>query len=110
MFTTETVDNVLIAIPPRELTASSSENAKASLLGLIDAANKEIVVDLSELVFIDSSGLGTLIAAKKTANEHGGDVRLCGLSPQVWTIFELTRLDKVFKIFSNRDEAVESFL
>ncbi len=109
MFTTEMHGNVLVMSPPAELVVSRSEEAKAFLTATVEDGHSQLVVDLAKMTFIDSSGLGVLIGAKKVANNAGGDVRLCGLSPQVQTIFQLTRLDRVFKTFATSDQAVASF-
>ena len=68
-----------------------------------------LVVNMHDVAFIDSTGLSTLIHGMKRAREMDGDLRLCGLQQSVRMIFELTRLDKVFEIFINEDDAVNSF-
>lgn len=73
------------------------------------AAPHQIVVDLSNVMFVDSSGLATLVQAMKQCRQHNGDVRLSGLQQPVRIIFELTRLDKVFQIFEHTTGAVHSF-
>jgi anti-sigma B factor antagonist len=68
-----------------------------------------VVVTLSAVNFIDSTALGVLVRGMKRCREHGGDLRLCELQQPVRIIFELTRLDKTFRIFANQEEAVQSF-
>lgn len=99
---------VLTAVVP-EIDARNAPAAKQTFHGLIENGSSKIVVDLSSLSFMDSSGLGALVSAVKTARAADGDVRLCGLSAEVRSIFQLTRLFKVFKVFDNVDEAVDSF-
>ena len=70
----------------------------------IDAGQNNIVVNLGQVGFIDSAALSTLVQAMKRARQSGGDCRLCGLQQSVRIIFERTRLDRAFQIFS--DEAV----
>lgn len=55
-------------------------------------------LDFSRCTFIDSTGLGVLVAAFKRCREQGGNIRLSGLNTQVLKVFQLTRLDKVFEI------------
>ena len=69
-------------------------------------AVKLVVVDLAAVEFIDSSGLGLLIALLKWAGGRGGDVRIAGLRKTVRMIFEITRTYKVFEIFDTADEAL----
>jgi len=70
----------------------------------------QLVVNLQNVEFIDSTALSTLVQAMKRARTLDGDVRLCGLRQPIRIIFELTRLDKVFDIYVLEEEAVESFL
>jgi anti-sigma B factor antagonist len=67
------------------------------------------VFDCKELDFIDSSGLGTIVSCLRKALEHNGDLKLAALGPKVAMIFELTKAKKLFSIFSDRTEAIQSF-
>ncbi len=58
----------------------------------------KVIVDLSGVNFLDSAALAALVKGMKRCREHGGDLLLCGLQQPVRIIFELTRLDKAFKI------------
>ncbi len=68
-----------------------------------------IVVDLSEVHFIDSTALAVLVHGMRNSRERNGDVRLCGLQQPVRMVLELTRLDKVFEIYPTQNDAVTSF-
>ena len=68
-----------------------------------------LVVNMSEVGFIDSTGLSTLIHGLKRSRNMNGDLKLCGLQQSVRMIFELTRLDKVFEFFVYEDDAVRSY-
>jgi anti-sigma B factor antagonist len=72
-------------------------------------APANIVVDLSEVNFIDSTALATLVQGMKRAREKNGDIRLSGLQQPVRMVLELTRLDKVFEIFPQSRDAVLAF-
>jgi anti-sigma B factor antagonist len=67
---------------------------------------KRIVVDLQAVDFIDSSGLGLLIALLKRAAQRDGDVKLAGLAKNVRMVFEITRTYKVFDIYDSVEEAL----
>lgn len=69
----------------------------------------QVVVNLSDVNFIDSTGLATFVQGMKHCRNHEGDMHICGLQQQVRLIFELTRLDLAFKIFLKEEEAVEAF-
>ena len=57
-----------------------------------------LLVDMSGLAYIDSTGLGVLVGALKQAREMGGDVRLRSLNPQAYNVFDITGLTRVFTI------------
>jgi anti-sigma B factor antagonist len=61
-------------------------------------AHKNIEIDLSEATFLDSCGLGALVALHKTVRSRGGALRLINPQPSVQQILELTRLDLVFEV------------
>ncbi|MEO0563765.1 MAG: STAS domain-containing protein [Chloroflexota bacterium] len=76
----------------------------------INADTPSVVIDLSGVTFIDSSALAVLVKGMKACREHDGDLHLAGLEQAVRIIFELTRLDKAFKIYDSADEAVTALL
>ena len=69
-----------------------------------------VVVNLSTVNFIDSSGLAALVQGMKRCRQQDGDLYLCGLQQPVRIIFELTRLDRAFEIFAEENEAVAAFM
>jgi len=72
------------------------------------ATSNVILVDLQEVKFMDSSGLGAIVAALKTVRSAGGQLYLCALNQQVKMLFELTSVDQVFELFPNRAAFVEA--
>ena len=71
----------------------------------VAAQRPRIVVDLSGVSFIDSSGLGALVAGLKKARQASGDLRITGLTPQVETVLKLTNLDRVLRAHASIDAA-----
>src|SRR5262249_8273747 len=80
----------------------------ASLQSAVKKKPKKLVVDLSQVNYIDSSGLAALIEAMQDVEDYGGKFVLAGLQETVRTIFEIARLDQVFQIFPNVDTALAS--
>ena len=68
-------------------------------------SGSKIVLDLSNVSYIDSAGLGSLVAILKDIRNAGKSLTLASLKPNVKRIFEMTRLDKVFKIVDTPEEA-----
>jgi len=92
------------------LTAATVE-AFREQLAVWQAAEAEIknfVFDLSAVDFMDSAGLGSLIASLKRITERGGDMKLACLQKKPRMVFEITRAYKVFEIFDTVDEAMKS--
>jgi len=91
------------------LDANNSEELKAELRRLFDGGAKDLVIDLKEVLFIDSSGLGVLVSGYKNSATLHGSFKLSSLQFQVKSMFELTRLHRVFDIFTTVDDALQSY-
>jgi anti-sigma B factor antagonist len=74
----------------------------------IDGATPLIVVNMTQVNFIDSSALAVLVKGLKRCRQQTGDLMLYGLQQPVRVIFELTRLDKAFQIFGTEEEALQA--
>ena len=89
-----------------EIDLHEAPNIKETLQPLIAAQSPTVVVDLSGVTYIDSSGLALFIETMQRVQAYGGKFALCGLRPGVKTIFEIARLDQVFIIFPHVDAAL----
>lgn len=76
---------------------------------LIDSGKKNVVVDLSNVKFMNSSGLGMLIGALTTMRNAGGDLRIANATDKIESLLIITKLITVFQHFRSLDEAVKSF-
>jgi anti-sigma B factor antagonist len=107
---TEAIGKVMVVVVREErLDAHNSDELKIEINRLFESGTKELLVDLKEVRFIDSSGLGVLVSGYKNAATHQGSIKLCSLQTQVKSMFELTRLHRVFDIYQTMDEALESY-
>lgn len=91
-------------------TLREAEEFKTILAKDILAGQKNIVVDLSGCEFIDSTFLGALVISLKKVTAIGGDLRLVGFQDAVSSMFELTRMYRVFETYKTREEAINSYL
>jgi anti-sigma B factor antagonist len=91
------------------LNAASAPEAKDRLKALVRETSGKLVLDLKDLIFIDSSGLSALVSGYKAAIEAGGNLKLACLSAQVAQVFSLTHLDRVFETFPDTESAVSAF-
>jgi len=79
------------------------------MLKLFEEGKNNLVVYLQAVRFVDSSGLGALVSGFKNASSRTGNLKLSGLQLQVKSMFELTRLHRVFEIYTDSAEALASF-
>lgn len=87
-----------VVVVQGEIDVATSPTLREELYALIDGGVTELVVDLSGLGFIDSSGLGVLVAALKHIRERGGQLVLAGLAQPALRVFEITDLTALFTI------------
>ena len=101
-------DVAVSAVPVEELDASNAAEFKRDIAPLLEA-NARLVLDLTRLRFVDSSGLGAFISCLRKLNAKGGELKLCGMSKQVRAVFELVRMHRVFDILATKEDAVRAF-
>ncbi len=97
------VDEIAIYQVNGEINISTSPDLKKQFE---KQSSKKVVVNLEKVTYIDSSGLATLVEMLKKTRSQGGALGLAGMSDKVKSLFEITKLDKLFLIFPNQDEAV----
>jgi anti-sigma B factor antagonist len=76
---------------------------------LIDEGKKQVVIDLSQVTLMNSSGLGMLIGGYTTMKNNGGELRLACLTENVRKLIEITKLHTIFNTYESVDQAVDSF-
>ena len=101
---------VLLVVQEERLDAHNSGELKAQMVRLFEEGKINLVIDLQGVKFVDSSGLGAMVSGFKNASSRNGSLKLSGLQLQVKSMFELTRLHRVFEIFPDVDEALASFI
>ncbi|MGH7414081.1 MAG: anti-sigma factor antagonist [Candidatus Rokuibacteriota bacterium] len=95
-----------VVVPQGDLDMGAADTMKRTLTDLVDNGGRKLLVDLGLVTYIDSSGLGALVASMKHARAAGGDLRLCALQDDVRAIFEMTRLIKAMTVHATRQEAL----
>jgi anti-sigma B factor antagonist len=99
------IDIVTIA---GRLVAADAPEARENLKVIVEKGAGKLIIDLSGVSFIDSSGLSVLISAFKLIRAKGGRMLLSGISKNVQTLLELTRLSEIFEMFATNEAAKES--
>ncbi len=109
-FTEKDVDEVtVLRVQDARLDSRISQLYKQEFLKMKDAGITEVIVDLTEVDFIDSSGLGSLLLGRRIFNAENGDLRIIGAHEKVARMFEIAKLDRVFEFYDSVEAAVRSF-
>jgi anti-sigma B factor antagonist len=95
----------VLTIQDERIDAHNSGELKTHLLQMIEEGEKHIIIQLEHVRFIDSSGLGALLSGNKHIIAKSGRLALTNIQQQVLSMFELTRLNRVFEIYADLNEA-----
>lgn len=95
----------VVLAPQGKFNMVTAPSVKARIDELVRGGSSRIIVDLSGVGFIDSSGLGALIGSLKSARQAGGDVRISGPGEQVRAVLRLTNLDRILAPYDTIEEA-----
>jgi anti-sigma B factor antagonist len=98
----------ILKIHERKLDASISPELKGEFLVLCKRQQKELLIDLSDVEFCDSSGLSALLIAERKMRENGGTVKLVGVQKKVLSLIKISHLDRAFQIYSSVAKAIKS--
>src|SRR4029077_19888305 len=91
-------DVTIVTLAGAQLDASSTGEFKSDITPMLEK-HAQVIFDLSQLGFIDSSGLGALLFCLRHLQTRGGDLKLCNMSKSVRALFELVRMHRIFPIF-----------
>jgi anti-sigma B factor antagonist len=105
----EKVDGVNILKIDGRLDATCVSQLKDAVLAMIDAEKLKILIDMADVDFVDSSGLGTLVTCLRSVSKAGGVFKIAALQEGPKNLFEITRLNRVFDIYDDRNSALTSF-
>lgn len=108
----ETIDGdvVVLALKGNLMGEPETTEFRDKIKGLVRDGFLKVVLDVSKVKWINSSGLGALISALATVNNGGGDMRIANVTEKINSLFMITQLIKVFKSFETVERAVASFL
>ena len=102
-------DNYTLLRPEGRLDLSSSAQLKERAKGYLSEGGVNLILDLSDVSFVNSSGLGALVSILKEVRTVKGHMALCNLARYVQEVFEITQLSHIFDIYPTEEEAVASF-
>ena len=104
-------DDVLVIrfTSPRILSDVMIAQIGQELIKLADQANGKLLLDFSGVSFMSSAMIGKIVLLNKKCQSNKTTVKLCSISPTIKEVFEITRLDKVFKIYDTEADALAAF-
>lgn len=102
-------DGVRICTAEGDIDINTSPQVKKIFDKVIKDKSGKVLIDLQKVEYIDSSGLATLVEILKNIKSYGGRLKLSNLSDKVKSLFEITKLEKLFDIYDSYDEALKNF-
>ena len=108
--TTRKVDDITVIDAVGRITlGEGSTSFRDTVRKLVAAGDKKIVLNLAEVTYIDSSGIGELVSAFTTVANQSGQLKLLHLTKRIEDLLQITKLYTVFEVFDNETTAIRSF-
>ncbi len=101
-------EGVAIVALSGEVDVYTSPRVKQEIVDLLNQGTTRMIIDVTRVEYLDSTGLGVLIGGLKRAREHDGDLRLICDNPRILRIFGITGLTKIFDIHPTEEEGLDS--
>ncbi len=98
----------VVAVKAEFLDASNSRDFKERMNALLPGV-KHLLLDLSQVQFIDSTGLAALLTCLKQLSVCSGDMKICSITSPVRALFELVKMGRIVEILKTRDDALKGF-
>ena len=108
--TTREVNGVTVAALDGRIVLGEESNAlREKVKSLVAEGKKKIVLNMNNITFIDSAGLGTLVASHHSAKAQGASLKLCHLGTKFQEVLQITKLMTIFDVYNTEADAVGSF-
>ncbi len=106
---TEQKSGLMVCHIDGEIDINTAPDIKKAFDRLLSKKEPKIVINLTKVTYVDSSGLATLVEILKNMRAYGGRMRLTNLSPKIKSLFEITKLERLFDIIAEEEEAISTF-
>ena len=108
--TVRQVGNVSVIDASGRITLGEGSSVfREAIRELVNKGNRKMLLNLADVSYIDSSGIGELVSGFTTTTNHGGQLKLLGLTKRVQDLLQITKLYTVFEVFDDESMAVRSF-
>jgi len=105
----EAGDITILDLSGKITIGEGSVQLREAVRNLLDAGRKKILLNLGDVSYVDSSGIGELVSSYSTANKAGGSLKLLNLTKKIQDLLMITKLLTVFETFDSEARALESF-
>ena len=105
----EDKNGVMICQVSGEIDINSAPQMKKIFDKLVNEKKEKLIINLKDVSYVDSSGLATMVEILKGLRSYGGKLKLSNLSTKVKNLFEITKLEKLFDIAQEEEEAIKAF-
>lgn len=102
------VDAAVVISLSGDIDLYHNQEVRRALLDVSAREPSRLVVNLDDVTYMDSSGVGTLVEVYRRLRRHGGHLHLCGMNDRVRSVFEVTKLDQFFSIHETEAEALSA--
>jgi anti-sigma B factor antagonist len=92
-----------------EIDFNNSPELRKSFIELIESGAEKVILDLEKVIYVDSSGLATLVEMLQKLKNANGQLKLANLQEKVKSVFEITKLERIFEIYPQIQQAIDSF-
>ncbi|HET7100991.1 MAG TPA: STAS domain-containing protein [Terriglobia bacterium] len=99
----------VLSLSGRVTLGDESSQLRSTIKELLKQGKKRLVLDLSKVSYIDSAGLGTLVAAYTSARNEGGDIRLANVTERFGELLNITKLVTIFSVHTSVADALKAF-
>jgi len=103
-------ETVTICYVSGDIDINSAPLIRKELEKVLSGKKAKVLVNLKDVSYVDSSGLATLVELLKNIRAYGGKLKVCNMAAKIKTLFEITKLDRLFEILPSEDDAVKSFV
>jgi anti-sigma B factor antagonist len=100
---------VILDVDGQITLGAGTTNLRQDITNLVDGGSKKILLNLEKVKYVDSSGLGELVAAHARLARHGGELKMFGLASRVQSLLQIAKLVTVFETFASEPDAMRSF-
>jgi anti-sigma B factor antagonist len=99
----------LIEVGGSLIGGEETDKLRASVAGFIEREYQKLIIDLSDVTYLNSTAIGVLVSAHTSYSRKGWQVKLCGINKNINNIFVITKLALVFDVHDSRQQAIQSF-